>query len=171
MRLLLLLNFVNGRRLELMYKSLIITIKSSLFHLHGFLLLLLLFWLTEITSFVSTNSKFVFNPKFRQDSNHCKEFLKSPNLLMHLKQGILFSPKNLVLETFDEFLIKSFNKGKCAKGPEVLSSASDKVNLFAEFFSENSSFDDSGISLPSLPSRTYMKVYNINVTSKMVTMS
>ena len=90
---------------------------------------------------------------------------------MHLKQGILFSPKNLVLETFDEFLIKSFNKGKCAKSPEVLSSASDKVNLFAEIFSENSSFDDSGISLPSLPSRTYMKVYNINVTSKMVTMS
>ena len=87
---------------------------------------------------------------------------------MHLKQGILFSPKNLVLETFDEFLIKSFNKGKCAKGPEVLSSASDKVNLFAEMFSENSCFDDSGISLPS---RTYMKVYNINVTSKMVTMS
>ena len=36
------LNFVNGFRLELMYISLIENIRSSLIHLHGFQLLVLL---------------------------------------------------------------------------------------------------------------------------------
>ena len=40
--LLLLVNFVNGFRLELMYISLIESITSNLTHLHGFQLLLLL---------------------------------------------------------------------------------------------------------------------------------
>ena len=45
------------------------------------------------------------------------------------------------------------NNGKSAmpllfNGPEVLSSASDKAKLFAEYFSKNSNLDDSGISLP-----------------------
>ena len=40
--LLLLVNFVNGFRLELMLISLIVSIKSSLTHLHDFLLLVLL---------------------------------------------------------------------------------------------------------------------------------
>ena len=62
------------------------------------------------------------------------------------------------------------NKGKSAipplfKGPEVLSSASDKAKLFAENFSETSNLDDSGISLPVFPSRT--NLHNISVTPKM----
>ena len=32
----------------------------------------------------------------------------------------------------------------------------------------NSNLDDSGISLPVLPSRTYLKLYTISVTPKMV---
>ena len=65
------------------------------------------------------------------------------------------------------------NKGKSAipplfNGPEVLSSASDKAKLFAENFSKNSNLDDSGISLPVLPSRTNLKLHNISVTPKMV---
>ena len=40
--LLLLVNFLSGFRLELIYISLIVSIRSSLFHLHGFQLLLLL---------------------------------------------------------------------------------------------------------------------------------
>ena len=40
--LLLLVNFVSGFRLELMYISLIVSIRSSLTHLHGFQLLVLL---------------------------------------------------------------------------------------------------------------------------------
>ena len=51
-------------------------------------------------------------------------------------------------------------------GPEVLSSASDKVKLFAENFSKNSNLDDSGISLPVYPSRTNWKLHNISGTPK-----
>ena len=40
--LLLLLNYVSGFRLELMYISLIVNVRSSLIHLHGFQLLVLL---------------------------------------------------------------------------------------------------------------------------------
>ena len=50
---------------------------------------------------------------------------------------------------------------------EVLSSASDKAKLFAENFSKNSNFDDSGISLSVFPSRTNLKLH-IYVTSTMV---
>ena len=53
-------------------------------------------------------------------------------------------------------------------GPEVLFSASDKAKLFAENFSLNSNFDDSGVSLPVLPSRTNLELHNISVTPKMV---
>ena len=49
--LLLLVNFVSGFRLELMYISLIVSIRSSLTHLHGFQLLVLLQQFTEITFF------------------------------------------------------------------------------------------------------------------------
>ena len=65
------------------------------------------------------------------------------------------------------------NKGKSAIAPlfnglEVLSSASDKVKLFAKNFSKNSNLDDSGISLPVFPSRTNLKLHNISITPKMV---
>ena len=47
----------------------------------------------------------------------------------------------------------------------MLSSATDKAQLFAENFSKNSNLDDSGISLPIFPSRT---LHNISVIPKMV---
>ena len=50
----------------------------------------------------------------------------------------------------------------------MLSSAPDKVKLFAEYFSNNSNLDDSGISLPVSPSRTNLKQHNISVTLKIV---
>ena len=46
----------------------------------------------------------------------------------------------------------------------MLSSASDKVKLFAENFFKNSNIDDSGISLPVFPSRTNLRLHNISVT-------
>ena len=50
----------------------------------------------------------------------------------------------------------------------TLSSASDKIKLFARNFSKNSNLDDSGISLPVSPSRTNLKLHNISITPKMV---
>ena len=49
-----------------------------------------------------------------------------------------------------------------------MSSASDKAKLVAENFSRNSNLDDSGTSLPVLPSKTTLKLYNIFVTHKKV---
>ena len=65
-----------------------------------------------------------------------------------------------------------FNKSKSAvphlfKGPEVLSSASDKAKLLAKNFSKNSNLDNSGVSLPVFPSRTNLKLHNISITPKM----
>ena len=48
-------------------------------------------------------------------------------------------------------------------GLKVLSSASDKAELFTEIFSKNSNHDESGISLPVFPSRTNLKLHNISV--------
>ena len=65
------------------------------------------------------------------------------------------------------------DKGKSAippliKGPEMLSSASDKAKLFAKNFCKNSNLDHAGISLPAFPSRTNPKLHNISVTPKIV---
>ena len=65
------------------------------------------------------------------------------------------------------------NKGKSAIPPllddsGMLSSASDKANLFAGNFSEKSNLDDSGISLPVFPSRTILKLHGISVIPKIV---
>ena len=64
------------------------------------------------------------------------------------------------------------NKGESAipvlfNGPEMLSSTTDKVELFTENFSKNSYLDDSVMSLPVLPSRTTLKLNNISVAPKM----
>ena len=53
-------------------------------------------------------------------------------------------------------------------GLEVLSSASGKAKCLSRNFSKNSNVDDSGISLPALPSKTNLKLSNISVTLKMV---
>ena len=91
---------------------------------------------------------------------------------MLIKQKSPLLPRNLALVTSGKLLIVS-NKGKSAipplfNGPEVLSSASDKGNLFAENFSLNSNLDDSSVSLAVFLSRTNLKLHNISVTPKMV---
>ena len=50
----------------------------------------------------------------------------------------------------------------------MLFSASDKANLFAKNFSENSNLKDSGIFLFTFPSRSNLKLHNISVTSIIV---
>ena len=51
---------------------------------------------------------------------------------------------------------------------EVLSSASDKAELFPVNYSKNPNLDYSGISLPVFPSITNLKLRNISVTRRMV---
>ena len=91
---------------------------------------------------------------------------------MLIKQKSSSLPETWLLD-FWRIANSVLNKGKSAipllfNSLEVLSSASNKVKLFAENFSKNSNLDDSGISLPVFPSRTNLKLHNISVTPKMV---
>ena len=111
--------------------------------------------------------------KFRQASNHCKRILGAAKLAYTTKAKEPITSQKLSSWDFQQIADSVFNSGKSAilpllKGPEVLSSASDKAKLFAKIFSKNSNLDVSGISLPIFPSRTNLKLHNISVTPKMV---
>ena len=103
---------------------------------------------------------------FRQISNRCKRVLEAAKLAYANKTKESITSQNLIASSV-------LNKGKSAilplfNSPKVLSSTSDKAKLFAENFSKNSNLNDSGISLPVLPSRTNLKLINIYVTPKTV---
>ena len=111
--------------------------------------------------------------KFRQASNRCKRVLEAAKLAYANKTKESITSQKLGSCDFWRIANSVLNKGKSAipplfKGPEVLSSASDKAKLFAENFSLNSNLDDSGVSLPVFPSRTNLKLHNISITPKMV---
>ena len=91
------------------------------------------------------------------------------------KTKVSITSQKLGSRDFWQIAYSVLNKGKSAipplfNHPEVLSSASDKVKLFAENFSKNSNLDDSaGIFLPVFLSATNRKLHNnISVTPKMV---
>ena len=91
-------------------------------------------------------------------SNKTKESITShkfgPQNIWRIANSILNKRKSAVTLLFND--------------PEMMSSVSDVVKLFAEYFSENSNLDDSGIYLPGFFSRTNLKLHNISVTPKMV---
>ena len=92
-----------------------------------------------------------------------KGFFKLPNLHMLIKQKSLLNPWNLVLGTFGELLIVFSTKVNLLYLPYLTawrSSVSDKVKLIAKNLSS--------ISLLVFPFRTYLKLHNISVTTKLV---
>ena len=100
MLLLLLVNFVSGFRLELMYIFLIVSIRSSLTHLHSFQQLVLLLQFIEMFFCLYQQIKSSeFKLKLRQASNCSKGFVKMPNLQMLIKKRPSL-PRNLALRTF-----------------------------------------------------------------------
>ena len=105
--LLLLANFVSVFRFQMMYISLIVSIRSSLTHPHGFQLLALLQKLIEITFFICTNRKnlLILKKSVEKLVIAAKVFLKLPNLNMLLKQNSSLLPRKLTLRTFGELLI------------------------------------------------------------------
>ena len=111
--------------------------------------------------------------KFKQASNRCKRVLEAAKLAYATKTKESIASQKLGSQDFWRIANSVLNKGKSAippllNGLEVLSSASDKAQLFAKNFSKNSSLDDSGVSLPVFPSRTNLKLHNISITPKMV---
>ena len=87
------------------------------------------------------------NIKFRLASNYCKRVLEAAKLV--------YANKAKDSITFQKF------------GSQALRTNS-VLKLFPKIFFKNSSLDDSGISLPSFPSITNLKLHNISVTPKMV---
>ena len=112
--------------------------------------------------------------KFRQASNRCKRVLEAAKLAYATKTKESIISQKLGSQNFWRIANSVLNKGKYAipllfnGPPQVLSSASDKANLFAKNFSKNSNLDDSGVSLPVFPSRTNLKLHNISITPKIV---
>ena len=99
--------------------------------------------------------------KFRQASNGCKSFFEAAKPAYVNKKKSPSLPRNLALRTSGKLPIVVSVKVNIYytipplfNGPEVLPFVIDKAKLFAENFSKNSNFDDSGISLHVFPSRT-----------------
>ena len=117
------------------------------------------------------NKSFESKVKFRQASNSWKRVLDAAKLPYATK--IVITSQKLGSQDFWHIANSVLTKGKSAIPPlfnslEVLSSASDKAELFANNFSKNSNLDDLGVPLPVFPSRTYLKFHNISTTPKMV---
>ena len=119
------------------------------------------------------NKSSEYKVKFRQAINCSERVLKAAKLAYANKtKESIISQKRGYLD-FWRTANSVLNKSKSAIPPlfnrmGVLSSASDKTNLFAKIFAKNSYLEDSGISLPAFPSRTNLKLHNIFVTLKMV---
>ena len=115
--LLLLMNFVGGPRLKLMYISSTVNVRKSVVHIHDIHLLEFLPQLTEITSFVCTYRINLLRLKRSSGKQFivAKDFLKRPNLLMLTKQNSTTSRK---LRSYDFWQIANsfLNKGKSAIG-------------------------------------------------------
>ena len=108
----LLVNFLSGFRLELMYISLIVSIRSTVTHLHAFQLFVLLPYFKEITFFICTDRINPLNLKEGSDRLviFAKGLLKLPNLHVLIKQKSPSLPRNLALGTFGELLIVFLTK-------------------------------------------------------------
>ena len=137
MLLLLLVNFVSWFRLELRYIFLIENIKSSLTHLHGFQLLVLLPQFIEMTFFICTKRINLLHVKFRQASNPCKRVLEDAKLAYANKTKESITSQKSGPWDFWRIPNSVLNKGKSVmsplfNSPEVLSSPSDKEKLFMQ---------------------------------------
>ena len=174
--LLLLVNFDFGYWLELMYISLIESIRPNKPNLFP--------WFSAACAAVTVHRNSFFRlyqkeksseskVKFKQASNRCKRFLEAAKLAYANKTKESITFQKLGSRELWRIANRVLNKSKYAipplfNDPEVLSSASDKAKLFSENFSKNPNLDDSGIFSPVLPSRTNLKLDNIFVTPKMV---
>ena len=176
MPLLLLVNFVSGFRLELIYTYIPHRKYQVKPHASPWFLaacVAAIIHRNHIFRFYQKNKSSESKVKFRQASNHCKRVLEAAKLAYATKTKESFTSQKFGSRDFWRIANSVLNMGKFAipplfNGPEVLSSASDKAKLFAKNFSKNFNLDDSGISLPFFPSRTNLKLHNIYITPKMV---
>ena len=105
-----LVNFMSGCRLELMYILLIISIRSNLTYLDGFQQLVLLPEFIEITFYClyqQNKSSAASKVKFRQVSNCWKMVLEAAKLACATKTKRSSLPRNLAHRTFGKLPVVS----------------------------------------------------------------
>ena len=90
-----------------------------------------------------------------------------------LKQLITIASQRIGSRDFWRICNSVLNRGKSTipplfNGPEVLTTSTDKANLFARNFSYNSTLDDSYQLLPDFPSRTEHRLTSRKITARMV---
>ena len=108
------------------------------------------------------------NINFKQASNHYKRVLEAAKLAYATKTKESISSQKLGSWDFWQIVNSiCYTIPPLFNAPKVLSSASDKAKLFDKKFSRYSNLDDSSISLPVFPSKTYLKLY-ISITPKTV---
>ena len=114
----------------------------------------------------------------RKASNSCKRVLNNAKSSYADRTHIRISSQKLGSRDFWRIYNLIVNKNKSLippliNGPEVLTSAKDKAELFAQLFAINSNIDDSNATLPDFPKRTKSTLSNINFTvsdvSKIIT--
>ena len=96
------------------------------------------------------NKPSVSKVKFRQDSNCYKRVIEAAELSYANKSKEYITSQRLGSCNLRQFANSVLSNGRLVipplfNGPVVLPSASDKTELFAEIFSENSNLDDSGL--------------------------
>ena len=111
--------------------------------------------------------------KFRQISNCYKIALEPAKMAYANKIKDSTTSQKFGSQNFWQMANSALKEAKSAialifNGLEVLPSVPNKSKLFAEDFSNNFNLNDSGISVPVLPSRTNLKLHNVSVTTKML---
>ena len=162
-------------RLELIYISLIVSIRLSLTHPLVFGSLCWCHSSQKPFFFVCTkqNKSSEFKVKFTQASNHYKKVLETAEPAYATKTNESIPFQKLGSRYFCRIANIVLNKGNSAlpslfSGPEVLPSASDEAKLFTKYFSKTLNLHDSSIPLPVSPFRTNLKLHDSSITPKMV---
>ena len=114
------------------------------------------------------------NKKLFNDSrNHCKRVITEAK--SSYAEATRHSIASQRIGSHDVWRICNsvLNRGKSTipplfNGPEVLTTSTDKANLFAGNFSYNSTLDDSYQLLPDFPSRTEHRLTSRKITARMV---
>ena len=114
------------------------------------------------------------NKKLFNDSrNHCKRVITEAKSSYAEATRHSIASQRIGSRDFWRICNSVLNRGKSTipplfNGPEVLTTSTDKANLFARNFSYNSTLDDSNQLLPDFPSRTEHRLTSRKITARMV---
>ena len=114
------------------------------------------------------------NKKLFNDSrNHCKRVITEARSSYAEAARHSIASQRIGSRDFWRICNSVLNRGKSTipplfNGPEVLTTSTDKANLFARNFSYNSTLDDSYQLLPDFPSRTEHRLTSRKITARMV---